>query len=445
MMSRRTKPNILPAILALSIVMWSGAFTAAFADPVVYYVDDDAPGDPGPGDPNISDPNENGSPAHPFDTIQEGIDAAQDGNTVLVHPGQYLTADPGIEKQIYFGGKNITLTSTNPADPNIVNNTIIGGTVLFDGTEDPSCVLTGFAVRHIGYGRIVGNGTQATISYCNISGNAPCGAAVMAYCNGTISNCLITDNTTACSVNPVVFGCHGLIKNCTIANNVSGVLALDGSTMTLENCIIYNNGGFQFAGGSGATLNVSYCNIQGGAEGIAGEADVSWGPGNIDADPCFVQLGYWNYDPWPWEFFEGDYHLKSEGWRCSKYIIHGSHWTYDYVTSRCIDAGNPGLPLGDELLTIPDDPNHEWGVNLRVNMGYYGGMAQASMPPYDWTLLGDLSNDGTVDFVDFAGQAKDWLISANEQPGDLNRDSIVGIEDLAVLVEDWLQTTDWVE
>ena len=35
------------------------------------YVDDNAPNDPEPWNPDISDPDEDGSPGHPFDTIQE--------------------------------------------------------------------------------------------------------------------------------------------------------------------------------------------------------------------------------------------------------------------------------------------------------------------------------------------------------------------------------------
>lgn len=384
-----------------------------------------------------------------YPDIQAAIDDCNDGDTVVVRPGQYLETDPLVYDYIDFLGKNITLTSIAPNDPNIVENTIIGGAVLFSGTEDANCTLTGFKIHHLGYGGIYGSGTHATISHCIISGNGPCLSTVIKECDGTISNCLITDNDNmwGCEVWAVVYGCDGLIKNCTIANNLSGVDAEDGGVMTIENCIIYNNDGYQLAGGSGATLNVSYCNVQGGLEGIAGEVnDVNWGPGNIDTDPCFFRLGEWDYVPWPWNLVEGEYHLKSEGFRWSKIPIHGSHWDWDSVTSRCVDAGNPGSPLRQEPLTLPeDDPNNQWGENVRINMGAYGGTCQASMPPYYWTLLGDLNNDGIVDHVDLEGQTEDWLTSASEQPGDLSRDGIVDMKDFAALGEDWQEVTDWHE
>ncbi|HUS72104.1 MAG TPA: right-handed parallel beta-helix repeat-containing protein [Sedimentisphaerales bacterium] len=402
----------------------------------ILYVDDDSPNDPGPGDPAVSDPLENGTEAHPFDTIQEAINVAEDGYTVLVRPGSYL--EPASGDSIDFLGKNITLTSADPTDWDIVDNTIIRGYVQFSGTEGPNCKFAGFRIGNF-YGAVYGNHTHAAISHCNISGNGPCGATVIKDCDGIISNCLITDNTTFfyCGVYPVVFGCNGLIKNCTIANNLSGVSV---GTATIENCIIYNNFGSQLAVTSGGTLNISYSNVQGGLEEVVVDGSVEWGPGNIDTNPYFVRSGYWEDEPW--ELIEGDYHSKSEGWRWN---TEGKSWTYDYITSRCIDAGNQGARLGGELMSVPRDPDNIWGVNLRINMGAYGGTNQASMPPHGWTLLADLNNDGTVNFLDFAHQTQDWLKTALEQPGDLNRDGVMNMLDLAALAENWLQVTDWVE
>ncbi|UCG50122.1 MAG: right-handed parallel beta-helix repeat-containing protein, partial [Phycisphaerales bacterium] len=404
------------------------------------YVDDDAPGDPGPGDPQISDPCEDGSKGHPFDTIQEAVSRAKDEYTVMVMPGGYL--EPASGQSVSFGGKNITVTGINPADPDVVRDTVIRGFVEFDGSEDANCTLAGFRIYDLMYGAIYGNHTRATISHCIISGNGSCGATVLKDCDGTIANCLIADNLTVavCGVYPCIFGCNGVIKNCTIANNVSGISVGDAR---IENCIIYGNFGSQIGVENGGTAEISYCNIQGGLAGVSGQGDVVWGPGNIDADPCFVSVGAWAVEPFAWT--EGDYHLKSEGWRWSERLVHGSHWVYDYTTSPCVDAGNPGSPLGDEPISVPGDPDNQWGINLRVNMGAYGGTRQASMAPHDWALLADLDNNGAVNAADLALQVHDWLAEAPERPGDLNRDSLVDMKDFSYLADEWLEGVEPVQ
>ncbi|HUW20359.1 MAG TPA: choice-of-anchor Q domain-containing protein [Sedimentisphaerales bacterium] len=203
------------------------------------------------------------------------------------------------------------------------------------------------------------------------------------------------------------------ITNVTVADNNNGALAEEGAQPDISNCIFWNNTEedlFQ--------CQARYSCIQRGGEGL----------GNISSDPLFVNPA------------NGDYHLKSEGWRWA-----GSGWTWDEVTTRCIDAGNPGLDLGDEPMTIPRDPNNDYGINLRINMGAYGGTSQASMPPHGWALLADLNNDGMVNWPDLAGQLEDWLSSASEQPGDLNRDGFIDAVDYSMLAAEWTQVTGWIE
>jgi hypothetical protein len=197
------------------------------------------------------------------------------------------------------------------------------------------------------------------------------------------------------------------LRNLTIVDNDTGIAAYAGSAPDISNCILYNNAGddlFQCA--------AQYSCVETGGAGL----------GNITGDPCFVDAN------------NGDYHLKSEGWR---WAAGGSGWTWDEVTSPCIDHGNPGTPLRNEPMSVPRDPDNIYGVNVRVNMGAYGGTSQASIPPHGWALLADLNNDRRLNWLDLAAQVEDWLQYDNEQPGDLNRDGLVNGEDFALLGGEW--------
>ena len=188
----------------------------------------------------------------------------------------------------------------------------------------------------------------------------------------------------------------------------------------------------EYCHGHAASITISFSSIEGGLSGVFvdTQSTLHFGPGNIAQDPCFV-------DP-----EAGDYHLKSAGWRWD--VVH-EEWTFDCVTSRCIDAGNPASPLLDEPLSVPDDPNNEYSKNIRINMGAYGGTAEASLPLIGWSLLADINNDGTVNFCDLAHAGADWNATAPQLPGDLDRNQIAAPGDLSLFADDWLMQTTWRE
>ena len=265
--------------------------------PVTYYVNG----------VNGSDENDGLSPDTAFATVGKGIDTAEDGDTVVVFPDLY-------EEDIDFAGKDITVISTEPTNSSVVASTTIGGWVQFGGTEDASCTLAGFDID----GSIAGvdwetdpngeNHTHATISHCTLKNNVTgCGRLIFG-CDGTIRNCVIADTSYMCLVPwpvPAIVACHGRIENCTIARAADGIEILPGGTCTMKNCIIYYNSPIIVR--SGGTLNISYCDLEGGLKGIYGGGTVNWGPGNIDTDPCFARLGNGQV--------EGDYHVKSQAGR----------------------------------------------------------------------------------------------------------------------------------
>jgi hypothetical protein len=355
----------------LCLVIVSSSLSQEVGEKNYIYVDDNAPADPGPQDPAVSDPEEDGTLEHPFDMIQEGIDKAQIGETVVVLDGVYW-------ETINFNGKIISVTGFDPNSKQdkplpypIIDGNNQGSVVTFDHGEDPNAVLSGFEIR---------GGLSNMGSAIQCVGSHP-----------TILNCLIAGNRT---VDPdfgaIVYCVAGncIIENCTIANNYAGPIGvavyLNLSNVTINNSIIRGNTLEQIMVEPGSEPIVVYSNIQG-----------TWpGEGNIDSDPLFAAIGYWAdpADPnlMPVEpnnpdavWIEGDYHLMSVMGRWDPVV---ESWVKDKSMSPCIDSGDPASPWGNE-----PEPNGE-----RINMGAYGGTTQASLSRILRTLTISSTNGGSV-------------------------------------------------
>jgi parallel beta-helix repeat protein len=133
-------------------------------------------------------------------TIQNAIDVAAPGETVLVAPGAYV-------EQIDFRGKAITVTSEQGPETTSINANGAGPVVTFQSGESRATVLSGFTLTggyslYGGAGVLV-SGSSPTIRGNIITGNAGCtGVGVYSYFSSPrIENNTISDN--------FVSGCSG--------------------------------------------------------------------------------------------------------------------------------------------------------------------------------------------------------------------------------------------
>jgi hypothetical protein len=316
------------------------------------HVDDDAPGDPRPCTPAVSDPCENGTSAHPFDSIQEGIDAAPDGAIVFVHNGVY-------GETILLSGKNVTVTGFDPNGAGaprpypVIDANYTGTAVTFIGGEDTGCTLEGLAITR-------GAADVAGAIYCEHS-------------SPTIKNCIITGNqATDPNIGSALccISSHPVVINCTIAGNrggrnAAGIILLSGAVV-IKNSILWGNASREILSMRPDGPSITYSDIAGG-----------WpGAGNLDDDPLFIGPGRWGDCGGPDEpsvpgchgaaWVAGDYHLQSQAGRWDS---KAHEWVQDEATSACIDAGDP-------TSAIDHEPSPNGGI---VNMGAYGGTSQASL------------------------------------------------------------------
>jgi Tol biopolymer transport system component len=162
-----------------------------------------------------------------------------------------------------------------------------------------------------------------------------------------------------------IAGSSPTIKNLTIVDNKYGIAAFVGSEPDISNCIFWRN----------TDSDLQECTARYSRTSNPGE-------GNIDADPCFVDVN------------NADYHLLSQRGR---YWPAHDVWVLDKVTSPCVDGGDPyDNPSGEPM------PN-----GGRIDIGAFGGTPFASLS--DWPIASDANHDGKVDLADLSILCEEWL------------------------------------
>jgi len=307
-------------------------------------------------------------------SIRRGIDLAQAGATVVVAPGTYREAVTMKE--------GVDLQGSGPE------------TTIMDGRRSPA------VVRGASHCRIEG---FTITGYCDYDIHG-------VYCEDVndfvISHNVIKENTSSgiFTLRSSIVACNNLVTN----NRCAGIFVTYGSpnaSLILNNTLRGNQNEADIALWLGARAVV--------ANNILDDIDLNENTedaamlqyNDILAQP--VQGSDISVDPLFADPDKGDYHLKSQAGRWDPAA---RTWVKDDVTSPCIDAGDPNDPVGSEPF-----PN-----GGRVNMGAYGGTAEASRswfgkPTCETVVAGDINGDCRVDFIDMQILASHWLQDAHSR------------------------------
>ncbi|MCZ6654070.1 MAG: right-handed parallel beta-helix repeat-containing protein [Planctomycetota bacterium] len=234
----RTSRSILVILLVLSA-------PGSAQGQTTWHVDDDCK------------PPGTGTELDPFCTVQNGVDASDDGDTVEVRPGTY-TGDGN--RDISLFGKKIWLRSADGPTATILDiagspNAIHRGFFLIHG-ETRQTVIEGFMIRN-GYliGDTGGSGDGGGGGGFYLCSSSP-----------TIRDCIVRDNISATFGNPFIDDGRG-----------GGILVDEDSSALIENCVISGNHSGRRGGGMFVGYENSSVTIRGSL--IAGNSSAENFPG----------------------------------------------------------------------------------------------------------------------------------------------------------------------
>ncbi|UCC23488.1 MAG: hypothetical protein JSW23_05405, partial [Planctomycetota bacterium] len=340
-----------------------------------------------------------------YNTIQAAVDVVWHGDIVVVADGVY-TGDGN--RDIDFKGKAITVKSENGPENCIIDcngseaephrgfcfhsgedvNSVLGGLAIINGWERrgggvycdrsspviSNCIIFGNRGGSRGRGMAGGiycSTSNATILNCVVTGNMAGNSGGGIYCDHTseltVKNCAITGNSTS-GEGGGIYARRGdaIISNCTITGNTAtggGGLYLEVSRASISNSIFWANHaqvGTEILLQDYSDAYLAYSDVPNGSNDvyIGSNGFLEWVAGNVDADPCFVETGYWGD--------VNDVNIVVEPNDVNAVWVDGDYRLLE--SSLCIDAGDPNY-VGEPGETDLDGKPRI--VGGRIDMGAY--------------------------------------------------------------------------
>lgn len=207
-----------------------------------------------------------------YSTIEEGLAAADPGDTVLVGPGTYVEGSLTIDEDIVLMSEAGPESTIIDAEGQELMASIPHSTVLSLEGVGNACQVIGLDLRGA-----QSEGAGAGISIINS--------------NPTIAECVITRNETVSGAGIMVENSSPFILNCTVAENtgIAGIYFDSGSGGLVDKCIVSGTTGGTGVYCNSASPTISCSDTFGNVGAITGGTD---GGGNFSEDPMYC----WRYE-----------------------------------------------------------------------------------------------------------------------------------------------------
>ena len=180
-------------------------------------------------------------------TIQDGIDAASQGDTVLVAPGTY--SGEGNVNLDFAGIDRVLLSEAGP-DLTVIDCEGSGRGFYFHSNETAATAVVGFTVQGGSAengGAVYCSDSNPRFKNCTITANtASDGGGICCISSSpTFDGCMIAGNTASDGGGLYCSDSHPILVNCTISGNSAdhggGLFCTDYSDPTLVKCTISDN------------------------------------------------------------------------------------------------------------------------------------------------------------------------------------------------------------
>jgi predicted outer membrane repeat protein len=264
-----------------------------------------------------------------------------------------------------LAGWGAGISNRDDSNPTLISCMFIGNSARTGagGIAGGSGILTNctFIGNSSKYGGAVYNGEDCPMftgcAFINNTATEEGGAMHIDASNPTVTSCIFTGNKANCGGGIYSRSySRPTLSNCTFGGNAAqngNAVACDSyqqkypSNLSLTNCILWEAGN-EIWNNDHSVITITYSDVQGG-----------WpGKGNIDADPCFLEQGYWANANDPNIIMEpGD---PNAVWIDGDYRL--------LPGSPCINAGDPDYVAEPNETDLDGEPRI---IGRRVDMGAY--------------------------------------------------------------------------